>query len=231
MRKGRKEQGQFHNRPNIALRLAAILLVLVCLSVWMMNGLFAKYRTSDEGGDGARVITFGALSLIEEGNFLSGPAPIIPGVDLIKDVTIDFTGSEAATYVFVEVDLPGGHWTRTPASETNCDVYSALSDRVSWEVAAGWTYLQQPGDPSPYIYYVELGPNDTLNKKFIAGADKTDATSRGVVKVSETLVKRDMADISAYETPITINLRAVVVQRNGFESPLAAWQSILAGRN
>lgn len=227
MRKSRKEQGQFHNRPNIALRLAAILLVMVCLSVWMMNGLFAKYRTSDEGGDGARVIAFGALSLIEEGNFLSGPAPIIPGVDLIKDVTIDFTGSEAATYVFVEVDLPGGHWTRTPATETTKEMYSALADRVSWEVVDGWTYLQQTGDPSPYIYYVELDPKESLNKKFIAGGQD----GKGVIKVSNTLVKRDMTDIAAYETPITINLRAVVVQRNGFESPLAAWQSILAGRN
>ena len=140
MRKSRKEQGQFHRRPNIALRLAAILLVLVCLSVWLMNGLFAKYRTSDEGGDGARVITFGNLYLIESGNFINGKAKLIPGVDLVKDVWVNFTGSESSTYVFVEVELPD-FWKLKKDSNGNIS-FEALNGRINWAVADGWIYME-----------------------------------------------------------------------------------------
>ena len=194
MQKSRKEQGQFHNRPNIALRLAAILLMLVCLSVWMMNGLFAKYRTSDEGSDNARVMSFGALNIYEEGNFISGPAPIIPGVDMIKDVEIDFTGSEASTYVFVKVDLPA-HWTKeNVTSGTKVDTwFHAFEKQVSWKVAEGWTFLKtQATDQSPYIFYCQLAPNTTLlNKDFIAGTKENSDT--GVVYISRYITRKEMA--------------------------------------
>ena len=226
MQKSRKKQGQFHNRPNIALRLAAILLMLVCLSVWLMNGLFAKYRTSDEGSDSARVISFGELSLDEKGDFIDGEGPLIPGVDLIKDVTVKFTGSESSTYVFVEVDLPEGYWTRTAGAGDSGDVFEALSDRISWEVAGGWTYLPQETEQSPYIYYCEVKPNTALNRKFIAGYNREDLNAKGVIKVDKTITRQDMADIEDYEIPISINLRAIVVQSNGFTSPLEAWQSV-----
>lgn len=227
----RKEQGQFHTRPNIALRLAAILLMLVCLSVWLMNGLFAKYRTSDEGGDNARVISFGALNIYEEGNFISGPAPIIPGVDLIKDVTISFTGSESSTYIFVEVSLPGEpgetlpRWTRVVGAGGKGDVYTTLAGRVSWKVAEEWTFLlQETGEPT-CIYYCELEPNETFSKKFIADKDGK-ATGDGVITVDKTIIRSDMALVKAYTQPIEIDLRAVVVQSNGFANPTEAWASV-----
>ena len=231
MRKSRKEQGQFHNRPNFALRLAAILLVLVCLSVWLMNGLFAKYRTSDEGGDSARVIKFGALNIYEEGNFLSGPAPIIPGVDLIKDVEIEFTGSESATYVFVKVDLPA-HWTKenvTSGADAGTWFY-AFGQQVGWKVADGWTFLNtQATEQSPYIFYCQLAPNAMLSRKdFIAGPSSETETIVGTIKVSQDITRSEMAEIAKLAVPLKINLQAIVVQSNGFDSPLAAWTSVSA---
>ena len=227
----RKEQGQFHNRPNIALRLAAILLMLVCLSVWLMNGLFAKYRTSDEGSDNARVISFGALNIYEEGNFISGPAPIIPGVDLIKDVEIEFTGSEASTYVFVKVDLPA-HWTKenvTSGTEVGTWFY-AFEKQVGWKVADGWTFLKtQATDQSPYIFYCQLAPNTMLSRKdFIAGPSSGTEAIVGTIKVSRDIIRSEMAEIAKLTVPLQINLQATVVQSNGFDSPLAAWTSVSA---
>lgn len=226
MQKSRKKQGQFHNRPNIALRLAAILLMLVCLSVWLMNGLFAKYRTSDEGSDSARVISFGELNLYEEGDFIDGLGSLIPGVDLIKDVTVQFTGSESSTYVFVEVDLPGGYWDRMAGAENSGDVFEALSGRIKWNVASGWTYLLQEPEQSTYIYYCVVEPNTALIRKFIAGYDGEGADAQGVIEIAETITRQNMAEIEDYEIPISINLRAIVVQSNGFTSPLEAWQSV-----
>lgn len=225
MLKGRKDKGQFHNRPNIALRLAAVMLMLVCISIWMLDGLFAKYRTSSSGQDSARVMSFGNITLTETGDFETdgGTAYLIPGVDLTKDVLVEFTGSESATYVFVEVDLPGGYWTRT---ENSGDVFSALSDRIRWEVAGGWTYLQQDPEQSPYIYYCKVEPNTLLKQKFIAGNDRQDKNAKGVIKVAHTITKDTMAEIATLKTPLAINLRAIVVQSNGFTSPLEAWQSV-----
>ena len=46
------------SRGNVAMRLAFVLLCLVILSVYMMAGLLAKYKTSGSGGDEARVAKF-----------------------------------------------------------------------------------------------------------------------------------------------------------------------------
>ena len=214
MQKGRKGKGQFHNRPNIALRLAAVLLMLVCISIWMLNGLFAKYRTSDEGSDSARVIKFGNITLTESGDFGTGggTAYLIPGVDLKKDVLVKFTGSESATYVFVEVELPA-HW-----SSGDNVIFSAFSERVQWSVATDWRYLKLQDKPTTkFVYYCEVPPNTELSKHFIKD---------GKITVAPTLTKKDMETIAGLPEALQINLRAVVVQSNGFASPEAAWASV-----
>lgn len=228
MQSSRKEQGQFHNKPNIALRLAAILLVSVCLSIWMMNGLFAKYRTSDEGSDGARVIKFGDIFLEESGDFVDGKGLLVPGVNLIKDVDVSFTGSESSTYVFVEVELPS-HWSgRTIADSGSTDIrlFFAYQGKIYWTVATSWNYLPIEGEEATtrFVYYRELAPNVVLNKaEFIAG---------DTITVKDTLTKSDMETIARLPQSLIINLRAVVVQSNGFTGQTetaraqAAWASI-----
>ena len=214
MRKGRSDKGQFHNRPNIALRLAAVMVMMVCISIWMLDGLFAKYRTSDEGSDSARVMSFGNITLTESGDFGTGggTAYLIPGVDLKKDVSVEFTGSESATYVFVEVELPA-HW-----SSGNNVKFSAFSNCVQWSVATGWTYLKLQEEPTTkFVYYCEVPPNTSLKKQFIDG---------GEITVDSTLTKKDLETIAGLPEALQINLRAIVVQSNGFESPKAAWASV-----
>ena len=46
------------SKGNGAMRLAFVMLCLLMVSVYMMAGLLAKYRTSGDGGDGARVAKF-----------------------------------------------------------------------------------------------------------------------------------------------------------------------------
>ncbi len=46
-------------KPNIAIRLALILLALTCLSVWFTAGMLAKYTAQGSGNDSGRVAKFG----------------------------------------------------------------------------------------------------------------------------------------------------------------------------
>lgn len=228
MQRGRREQGQFHNKPNVALRLAAILLVMVCLSIWLMNGLFAKYRTSDKGSDSARVIKFGDISLEESGDFEDGKGVLVPGVNLIKDVDISFTGSESSTFVFVEVELPI-HWSGSviqDSGSTDIRYFSAYQNKVYWTVATSWKYLPIEDEEATtrFVYYRELAPNEVLSKaEFIAG---------DIITVKETLTKSELEHIARLPQSLIINLRAIVVQSNGFtgqtetERAQAAWASI-----
>lgn len=211
MQKSKRSMGQFHNRSNIALRLAALLFVLVCISVWMMNGLFAKYRTSSSGGDNARVMSFGQLTITEEGDFENDhTAILIPGVDLKKKVTVNFTGSESSTYVFVEVGL-SSHWSTIDRKN-----FSAYDNRLNWAVENEWTFLKTESTGT-YIYYRELKPNEVLTAAdFIANA--------GRISVDDKITKSEIVGM----TGIQINLRSIVVQANGFKDATAAWASISA---
>lgn len=209
MQKGRDSKGQFHKKPNIALRLASVMLIMVCVSTWMLAGLLAKYTTQDSGTDNARVISFGNLTLTEIGDFADdGLAMIIPGVDLQKKVLVNFTGSEAATYVFVEAIL-SGNWVTS-----NNKTFSVGGDRLQWAVADGWTLVEANTGNGSYVYYRELTPNTSLQADFIA--------NEGRITVNDQITKSEITGM----TGISIKLRASVVQSNGFASPSAAWTSV-----
>lgn len=212
MQKGGKGKGQFHNRPNIALRLAAVLLMLVCVSTWMLAGLLAKYTTQDSGSDSARVAKFGALTLTETGDFYEdNKLMIVPGVPINKKAVVNFTGSEMATYVFVEV-IPS-----TWQIMNDNKAYSVTLDgqtAMQWNIADGWTFLKNYD--GTYVYYRELAPNISL-----VGENIIDS---GIITVSDQITRDRIGSL----TNISIKLRATVVQSGGFDSPEAAWNSIAA---
>ena len=103
MKKQNKEKAPV-NLGAILIRAAAGLFILTIISIYLLSGLFARYVSSDQGSDSARVATFGNLTLTETGDFDgtdSKKGMIIPGVPLTKNATVTFTGSEMATVVFV----------------------------------------------------------------------------------------------------------------------------------
>ena len=122
-------------KMNIPMCLAAILLCLTLISIHLTSGLYAKYISSASGNDSARVIKFGELTLAEEGDFYEeNKLMIIPGVALTKKATVSFSGSESATYVFVEI-------TPSKWSTTDNKTFSLLSNgktAMQWNVAEGW---------------------------------------------------------------------------------------------
>ena len=199
-------------KMNIPMCLAAILLCLTLISIHLTSGLYAKYISSASGNDSARVIKFGELTLTEEGDFYEGnKLMIIPGVALTKKATVSFSGSESATYVFVEI-------TPSKWSTTDNKTFSLMSNgktAMQWNVAEGWLFLKS--DNGTYIYYRELTPNTELIATDIIAEN-------GKITVSNQITKSEIQVM----TGISIKLRATVVQSGGFENPEAAWNSVAA---
>ena len=201
-----------HAKPmtiNIPLYLTVLLLCLTMLSIHLTNGMFARYISTMGGGDSARVIRFGDLTLTETGDFATdGHAYIVPGVNLQKKAVISFDGSEAATYVFVKVTV--SKW------ETADNYHFAIgTDQLQFGIAAGWEHL--PTTDGSYVYWRALAPNTPLTDVDVIAND-------GAITVSDQITKTAIEGMK----DISIELTAAVVQIGEFAGPAAAWASLAA---
>lgn len=186
------------NKRRLPLR--AWLLYLAVATFALTGVTFSRYVASAHSQDEARVITFGDLTVTD-----SGSVQVQPGVAAQKDLTVHFEGSEAATYVFVE--LQGSDWARGADNRT----YTYGADSLSWRVADGWTHLRDN------VYYRELAPNTALDAGLIAG---------GTVDVSENMTRTELEELSK---ALSIRVRAAAVQREGGDTAQIAWKR-LGGR-
>ena len=182
------------NKRRLPLR--AWLLYLAVATFALTGVTFSRYMASAYSQDEARVITFGGLTVTD-----SGVTPVQPGVAAQKDLTVRFEGSEAAVYVFAEVQ---GDWTRGADNRT----YTYGDGRLSWRVAGGWTHLQDN------VYYRELAPNTALDAGLIDG---------GAVNVSEDMTR---TELQALPTTLGIRVQAAAVQREGGDTAETAWARV-----
>lgn len=195
------------NRPrakmNIPVCLACVLLCLTLVSIRLSSGVVARYSTTADSGDSARVIRFGDLTLTEYGG---DPQYIAPGVTLEWNASVSFTGSESATFVFVEVS----------GVESGADGTVTLFDDVDFTVADGWEYLDSytKDDVTKYVYYRALEPNVEMTNVALF--------ANGSAVVPESLTAEQIAAMSSIST----KFRASVVQSNGFANAAAAWESL-----
>lgn len=185
------------NKRRLPLR--AWLLYLAVVTFALTGVTFSRYVASAHSQDEGRVITFGDLTVTD-----SGSAQVQPGVAAKKDLTVRFEGSEAAVYVFAEVQ---GGWTRGADNRT----YTYGAGSLSWRVADGWTHLQDN------VYYRELAPNTALDAGLIDG---------GAVNVSEDMTR---TQLQAAAGTLHIRVRAAAVQREGGDTAQIAWKR-LGGR-
>ena len=207
-------------KKNIAMNIAMVLFCLTVASTYLVSGLFARYTSSATGSASARVMKFGNLTLTETGDFLldehgnqTNEMMIIPGIPIQKQAFVSYSGSEAATFVFVEV-TPSAHWERQEHS-----FYKGTY--MAWSVNANWQYLTQTGNTS--VFYQILEPNKTLTDEPVI--------YNGVINCNSDLGKNIMSSIqqvNGEDVDISITFRASVVQANGFDSVVDAWQSLSA---
>lgn len=185
------------NKRRLPLR--AWLLYLAVATFALTGVTFSRYMASAYSQDEARVAAFGGLTVTD-----SGSVQVQPGVAAQKDLTVRFEGSEAATYVFVE--LKGSDWTRGADG-----IYHDAAGLMTWRVADGWTHLQDN------VYYRALSPNTALDAGLIAG---------GTVDVSENMTR---TQLQAAAGTLHIRVRAAAVQREGGDTAQIAWER-LGGR-
>ena len=189
--------GKRQAKPNKRrLPLRAWLLYLAVVTFALTGVTFSRYVASAHSQDEGRVITFGGLTVTD-----SGVTPVQPGVAAQKDLTVRFDGSEAATYVFVE--LQGSDWTRGADG-----IYHDAAGLMTWRVADGWTHLQDN------VYYRELAPNTALDAGLIAG---------GAVNVSEDMTRTELEKLSK---ALSIRVQAAAVQREGGDTAETAWARV-----
>lgn len=120
---------------------------------------------------------------------------IIPGVDIAKDPKVTVEADSEACWLFVKVEETG----------------TFVDGKVTYSVADGWTALTgQPG-----VYYREVGAV-TADTDFYVLKDN-------VVKVSDTLTKEDIKDIT---TRPTLTFTAYAVQKDGIADAATAWSKI-----
>lgn len=182
------------NKRRLPLR--AWLLYLAVATFALTGVTFSRYVASAHSQDGARVITFGDLTVTD-----SGSVQVQPGVPAKKDLTVRFEGSEAAVYVFAEVQ---GGWTRGADNRT----YTYGGGSLSWRVADGWAHLQDN------VYYRELAPNTALDAGLIDG---------GAVNVSENMTRTELEKLSK---ALSIRVQAAAVQREGGDTAETAWARV-----
>ena len=199
MRRGKYEKVK-NPVVNVAMCMALVLFWLVVISTYMTGGLYARYVTQGTGADSARVAKFGNLTLTETGDFSGDKEKtgiIIPGVDLTKDVQIQFEASEVATIVFVEVTAP--NWSVSDNSFTKDGL-------LSWTFADGWTQLPE----SQYVYYRELPPNTALDAEIIKD---------GTIQVSADITETTIQSLGN----LSLLFQASVIQNDGSLTPASAW--------
>ena len=182
------------NKRRLPLR--AWLLYLAVATFALTGVTFSRYVASAHSQDEGRVITFGDLTVTD-----SGSVQVQPGVAAKKDLTVRFEGSEAATYVFVE--LKGSDWTRGADG-----IYHDATGLMTWRVADGWTHLQDN------VYYRELAPNTVLDAGLI---------DDGAVNVSENMTRTELEKLSK---ALSIRVKAAAVQREGGDTAETAWARV-----
>lgn len=180
------------------------------ISVHLTSGLYAKYTVSESRENQADVIRFGNVILNEEGDFNSDKKLVVtPGVPLNYQVTVDFTGSEADVYLFVEV--AAGKWI----SKDNCIFFYPNSEnkQLEWKIDEAW----KPLEDAPCVYYRCVKANETVEREQVIAEE-------GKVTVAENVTKTELQTMKSEN--LSMKFRAYVVQANGFANPMEAWNSI-----
>ena len=235
----RRRRHKTNSKMNVPMTMAMVLLYLTIFSIYLSSGLYAKYTTSSSGQDGARVITFGGLTLEETGDFMVGSEGkrefmMIPGVNLKKDVKISFDGSEADTYIFVAADMPGwetkDHVQFSVMSKPDADATKTLMTMsIDADEDGAWTYLTTDG--TTHVYYRVLESNEALDQvPLICNLKNSVSTEETYqIEVNKLITKKDLEKIQdALEDgdALAMNITAYAAQAGGFNNATDAWESV-----
>ena len=198
-------------KRKIKLPFSAVLMYLLLISVLLSGVTFSRYVTGTTVADSARVAYMKDISISETGNFTEQNKWIIlPGVDMQKNASVHFEGSEMACYVFLEIKTNG--WTRTGEHSYACRIDG--KDALSWCVESGedrWNFLS--GDDSGAVYYHIVSANTPFDSEVLGNG--------GIITVDKNLTRTQLERLTAnLASELSIDIAATAVQYHGFsENP------------
>ena len=215
-----KYSKKIEKKPKFRLPFSAVLLYLLLIAAAVSGVTFSKYVTGTTVGDTARVAIMRDITVTETGNSAETDKWVItPGVDMIKNVVVNFEGSEMACYVFCEIKTTG--WSRM--NDNYGFAFSGGGESIlSWAVNKNdWTFLS--GNGSEAVYYRIVSANTVLQADVLADGGKI-TVSENITKTQLGLLPKDMQ----------IKISATAVQYNGFsegeyteeQRALAAWNAV-----
>ena len=183
---------------------SAVLIYLLLIAILLSGVTFSRYVTGTTVADSARVAYMKDISISETGNFTEQNKWIIlPGVDMQKNATVHFEGSEMACYIFLEIKTNG--WTRTDEHSYACRIDD--TEALSWNVGTDWIFLS--GDNGGAVYYRIVSANTEFDSE-VLGDGGTITVSR---KLTRTQLEKLTEDLT---TELSIDIGATVVQYHGY---------------
>ncbi|MBE6887524.1 MAG: hypothetical protein E7484_03785 [Ruminococcaceae bacterium] len=202
---------------NIPFCVAVVLLFLTLVSIHFTSGLYARYTVSDTSDDSARAATFGQITLTEKVDGVvvdpSYTHIVVPGVDINKQVHVDFTACEVDTYVFVVVTKTGDWSVSAPVYDTwAAGTASDGKPVLKWEVGTLWEGLEPSGD-GRYVYCTYVDANNGFSADFIKD---------NAISVNEFATEANIENVGSYG----LKFSAAAVQAGGFGDASDAWLAI-----
>ena len=159
-------------KTNTMMRVASVLLVAVLLSTCVISGTFAKYVTSDDATDSARVAKWG-VTVVATGDEAFAEK---------YDNAADANGTKVVSYVVGEdVLAPGTNGTLggiritgQPEVMVNIEVTAELT-LTGWSVTGDWDKDGQVEAEETDVFYCPI--KFTIGNETILGTNYTDATT------------------------------------------------------
>ena len=153
------------------------------------------------------------VELVEANHGTDYKFKMIPGKTYAKDPKVTVAANSEACYVFVKVDES-----------------ATLKTYIEYAIASGWNQLKDAQDNVVTgVYYREVSTEDAKNgvTYTVLGADpnNTNKWVENQVYVKTTVTKSDMQDLNkAGATQPTLTFTAYACQKEGFDTPAAAWE-------
>lgn len=188
------------NRRSVSSKAFAAVLALVLVLGCALGGTVAWLVAKSDPV--VNTFTYGDINIALT-ETTGGDYTIIPGVVIAKDPKVTVKANSEACWLFVKVD----------------EVGTFVAGKVTYSVADGWTALAGHDG----VYYREVRAAEAKNgASYYVLAGDTDYPN-GVVKVSDTLTKEDIKDITANPT---LTFTAYAVQKDGIADAATAWSKI-----
>ena len=182
------------NRHSVSSKAFAAVLALALVLGCALGGPVAWLVANSDTV--TNTFTYGDINIaLTETKPVNREAKIIPGMDIEKDPKVTVKANSEACWLFVKVEEAG----------------TFVDDKVTYSIADDWTALTGKRG----VYYREVGAV-TADTGFSILKDD-------VVKVSDTLTKEDIKNIT---TKPTLTFTAYAVQKDGIADAATAWSKI-----